>query len=348
MKLRKTKNKILWLSRQSDDKSQDMLMLEKAIGKSSPDTVQVFRLYRLKDESSVTLSYIFRILGDMWELASARVVIVDTYSIPVSCLKHKKELETVQIWHALGAVKKFGFQSLGKAFGRSKNVAKAMHMHENYDYVFAPSESVAEFYCEAFGCGKEKIRVLSLPRVDVLLDGENRRAEFLALNPEYNDKKIVAYIPTFRLGDEKYAEDIYSAFKEQSAFRIVVSAHPLSKTYENGKYKINGDFSSAELMKLSDAVITDYSACAFEAAIIGKPLYFYVPDYDSYKEAQGLNIDIEGELSPLCFRDAGLLVGAVSDEKYDFGMLSRFCDKYVENKSHDSTERMAEFICSLL
>ena len=44
----------------------------------TPETKQVFRLRRLKDESSLSLSYIFSLFGDMWEMASARVVIVDT------------------------------------------------------------------------------------------------------------------------------------------------------------------------------------------------------------------------------------------------------------------------------
>jgi len=38
MKLKKTKNKILYLSRQSNEKSPDMLMLEEGIKKISPDT----------------------------------------------------------------------------------------------------------------------------------------------------------------------------------------------------------------------------------------------------------------------------------------------------------------------
>ena len=161
MKLRKTENKIVWLSRQSDSKSSDMIMLEKAISELSPETKQVFRLRRLKDESALSLSYIFSIFGDMWELASSKVAIVDTYSIPVSCLSHKKDLETVQIWHALGAVKKFSLQSAGKAQGRDLGVSKAMHMHENYDYVISPSHKTAEFYCEAFGCKEENIKIFS-------------------------------------------------------------------------------------------------------------------------------------------------------------------------------------------
>ncbi len=348
MKLRKTGNKIVWLSRQSDEKSSDMVMLEEAIKKISPDTQQVFRLRRLKDESALNVSYVLSIFGDMWELASAKVAIVDTYLIPVSCLKHKKELKTVQIWHALGAVKKFSLQSVGKAQGRDTGISKAMHMHENYDYVIAPSQATADFYCEAFGCGKDNIKILSLPRVDVLLDGMSRRDEFVTLNPEYTDKKIVAYIPTFRDNDEKYAESIFSKFGKCNDIKLVISAHPLSKTAESGKYKFNGDFNSRDLMKLADVIITDYSACAFEAAVLGKPLYFYIPDYEVYSEEQGLNVDVKSEMPLYSFQWAEDLIEAIKSDDYGFDTLSQFSERYVENKGTNNTECMAEFIHSLL
>ena len=348
MKLRKTNNKIVWLSRQSDEKSSDMIMLENAIRNISPDTLQVFRLRRLKDESSLSLAYIFSIFGDMWEMASAKVVITDTYSIPVSCLNHKKSLKTVQIWHALGAVKKFSLQSAGKTQGRDLGVSKAMHMHENYDYVIAPSQKTAKFYCEAFGCGEKNIKIFSLPRVDVLLDGASRRDEFISLNPEYKGKKIVAYIPTFRDNDEKYAKSIFDGFKNCGDIKLVISAHPLSKTTEKGKYKFNGDFISRDLMKLADIVITDYSACAFEAAVIDKPLYFYIPDYEIYKNEQGLNVDVKNEMPLYSFESCEDLIATIKGDNYNFNILSQFCEKYVENKGTNNTERMAEFICSLL
>ena len=133
MKLRKTENKIVWLSRQSNEKSEDMKMLSEEISKISPETKQVFRLCRLKDESGLSVSYIFFILKDMWEIASAKIAVTDAYSIPVSCLNHKEDLTVFQIWHALGAVKKFSLQSVGKAQGRDTAVSKAMCMHKNYD-----------------------------------------------------------------------------------------------------------------------------------------------------------------------------------------------------------------------
>ena len=348
MKLRKTQDKILWLSRQSDVKSSDMEMLERAIFHKSPKTKQVFRLKRLKDESSLSLSYIFSIFGDMWELASAKVVLIDTYSIPVSCLKHKKSLTTVQLWHAMGAVKKFGLQSAGKAQGRDLGVSKAMHMHENYDCVIAPSEATGEIYCKAFGCNKENIKIFSLPRVDLLLDGVSFREDFEQFNPDYKDKKIVAYIPTFRDNDDVYAENLYKAFEGNEKYKLVISAHPLSETAETGAYKFEGGFNSGNLMKLADVIITDYSACAIEGALLNKPMYFYIPDYEIYKNEQGLNIDIKQEMPSISFEDEKDLISAIEKNEYDFSVPSRFCEKYVKNKKTNNTERMAEFVCSLL
>ena len=348
MKLRKTQNKILYLSRQSDEKSDDMLMLEGELKKQSPSSKQVFRLKRLKDESAISLSYIFSIIGDMWEMASAKVVITDTYSIPVSCLRHKKSLKIIQIWHAMGAVKQFSLQAAGKAQGRDSGVAKAMHMHENYDYVLAPSYATAEIYCKAFGCKAENIKILSLPRVDVILNGENRKGEFLQLNPSFNGKKIVAYVPTFRDNDDVFAGKLKTAFEHSTDYALAVSCHPLSKAAQEGFNNIKGAFSSLDLMKLADVVITDYSACAFEAAMLGKALYFYVPDYEIYKNEQGLNVDIMTEINGTAFVNENDLVNSLNENNYDFKLLSAFADKYVENKNTNNTELLAEFICSLL
>ena len=99
-------------------------------------------------------------------------------------------------------------------------------------------------------------------------------------------------------------------------------------------------------MKLADVIVTDYSACAIEGALLQKPLYFYIPDYEIYKNEQGLNIDIKQEMPLFSFENEKDLIFAIENNDYDFSVLSQFCDKYVENKKTNNTERMAEFICS--
>ncbi len=345
IKLRKTENKIVWLSRQTNEKSEDMKMLSEEISRLSPEAKQVFRLRRLENESGLSFSYIFFVLRDMWEIASAKIAITDTYSIPISCLNHKSDLKVFQIWHALGAVKKFGLQSAGKAQGRDLGVAKAMSMHKNYNFVVAPSEKTAEFYCEAFGCSKEKIVIASLPRVDVISDGKSRYDEFIKFNPKYENKKLIAYFPTFRDNDYIYIKKLFDAFKNNEEYVLIVSPHPATKTSE--EYSFNGSFSTYDLGKLSYGIISDYSATAIECSLLNKPLWFYVPDYEQYKSEKGLNIEIKDEFPDACFEKECELISAIKND-YDFDNLKRFSDKYIENKGTDNTQKLASIICDSL
>ena len=348
MKWRSTKNKILYCSRQSNTPSRDMLALKKEIERLSPNTKQEFRLRLLRDEKGVSLSYVFGIVGDMWSMATAKVVIVDTYSIPLSCLHHKKTLQRVQIWHALGAVKQFGLQSAGKAQGRNQGVAKVLHMHENYTHVIAPSKATGELYCKAFGCEPNQLRIVSLPRVDTILQGDCKREEFLKANPFYQNKRLILYVPTFREKDHIYIEQLAKAFKECSHLGLIVAPHPLSQSAKNPAYHLEGSFTTYDLMKLAHEIITDYSACSVEASLLRKPVRFFVPDYEEYKQEQGLNVELTQWFPTQCFTQAPALVQAVEQGEYPLQTLETYANYYVENQGTNNAQQLAELICSLL
>ncbi len=348
MKWRKTKNKILYVSRQSNTPSADMLALKREIEKRAPQTDQVFRLKLLKDEKGLSLSYLFWILGDMWEMATAKVVVADTYSIPLSCLCHKKGQSRVQIWHALAAIKQFGLQSAGKAHGRSAHVAKVLCMHQNYTHVVAPSKATGEFYQKAFGCKQEVLHIASLPRVDEIQKGDNRREEFLKENPRFSGKKLALYLPTFREGDGEYCKALETAFEKAGDWGLIVAPHPLSDGAKNPRYQINGTYSTYDLMKLAEEIITDYSACGVEGALLRKPLRFYLPDYDSYKTGQGLNVDPFGWFPRDSFVNADDLVRRMVEEPYSLEQVEIFAGHFVEHQGTNNAKQMAEWICSLL
>lgn len=339
----KTKRKIVYLSRQSNEKSLDMEMLSKEIQRCHPECQQVFGLRRLEKNLLSMFRFAFGILVDMYHMAGASVVICDTYSIPVSCLKHKPSLTTFQIWHAMGAVKKFGLQSVGLEEGRNEQISKAMQMHENYDYVIAPSEATASFYEEAFGTKREKMVIASLPRIDYLLDGKTRVQEFLEKNPEKRGKEIVLYLPTFRNGEDVVVESLQRCFEQDKERELIVSLHPFSKVLQKDKYLLNGDFNTFDLMKIADHIITDYSACAFEASLLNVPVWFYVPDYEQYDKNRGLNIDLKKELKTCVFEDAKQLYEHMSEGRYDFDALKRFQEKYIWEKDN-CTQKLADII----
>lgn len=350
IKLAKTKNRIVYLSRQSNEKSIDMVLLEKKISELSPETQQIFRLRMIPERFTDKIKYCVSVIGDMYYLATSKVAILDTYSITVSCLKHKSDLKVVQMWHALGAVKKFGLQSVGTKEGRDKKVSRAMCMHENYDYVLAPSKATAAFYMEAFGCDSSKIKICSLPRVDELFTDTGSSENFYRENPDLSQKKIVLYLPTFRDREAYVANELMVEFEDMGdEYHLIVSPHPLfSKIKVKEKFSYKGSFSTYDLLKIADYVITDYSACAFEASVLMKPTYFFVPDYDQYVKERGLNIDLKAEMPFATFENADELCSAIKGNSYDLNTLYTFKSKYVENTNTNNTEILAKFVCMLI
>lgn len=348
LKLFKTKNQVVYLSRQSNDKSIDMRLLEQAINNEDGSVKQVFRLKMIDDGLSAKIKYCFSIIGDMYYLATSKVAIVDTYSITVSCLKHKSDLKVIQMWHALGAIKKFGLQSIGTKDGRDEKISNAMNMHKNYDYVLAPSTATAMFYMEAFGVEKDKIKLCPMPRVDFLTDPKSKASEFYSLNPGLGHKKIVLYVPTFRDREAMIANTLKNEFEGKDDYALIISPHPLSKAIVDERYLPNGSFSSFDLMKIADVIITDYSACAFEASLLMKPLYFYVPDYDTYMDERGINVDIFAEMPHAVFREADSLVNSIVSNNYDMNELYAFKEKYIENSKGSCAEILAKFVVMLM
>lgn len=349
LKLLKTKDRIVYLSRQSDEKSLDMLLLENALKKTLPNTEQVFRVRTIPDGVLPKVKYCFAIIGDMYYLATSRVAILDTYSITVSCLKHKKSLKIIQLWHALGALKKFGLQSVGTKEGRDEKISRAMCMHKNYDYIIAPSEATERFYEQAFGYGSDSFEILSLPRVDAIVNN-NCTSEFFSKNPDLADKKIILYLPTFREREPYAVEELKAEFDDSMIdYHLIISTHPLfSKVKRDESFSYNGSFNTYDLMKVSDIIITDYSACAFEASVLLKPLYFFVPDYDRYSQERGINIDLKKEMPSATFENAQELIEAIKADAYDINMLYDFKAKYVKNTGSDNAQRLAAFIADVI
>ncbi|MDE5671099.1 MAG: CDP-glycerol glycerophosphotransferase family protein [Eubacterium sp.] len=343
-KLKKTENKITFISRQSNTPSLDFCCLINELKKNYPQYRVDVLCKMIPSGLSGKISYIFEMLRQMKSLASSRVAVIDGYSIPVCMLKHKRDLTVIQMWHALGAVKKFGWQSVGTKEGRSESISKAMRMHKNYDYVLAPSRKTAAFYSEGFDISLDRIKVLPLPRVDFILDGKDRKEEFYSLNPHMKNRKVVLYLPTFRSGEAMAASLLKKQFENKNEYQLVFSTHPLSEVKMDEEFSAKGNFSSYDLMKLADVIITDYSACAFEASLLLKPLYFFIPDYEDYMENRGINVDVKKEFPSAAFENAEMLADAIEKNDYDMNSLIEFKEKYVENADTNSTENLVKFI----
>ena len=113
------KNKVTFISRQSNEVSLDFTMIAKELKQQNENIKIVFLCKKLGTSFSEKVKYCFHMVKQMYNIATSKVVILDSYCIPVCVLKQKKKLVVIQIWHALGSLKKFGYSSLDKKDGRN-------------------------------------------------------------------------------------------------------------------------------------------------------------------------------------------------------------------------------------
>lgn len=344
MKKSKLKNKVIFISRQSDSSNLDFKMLKEEIRKH--DTNIEIQVFCKKIEKGILnkIKYCFYILKVMKNLANSKVCIIDGYSIPVSMLKQRKELVVIQIWHALGAIKKFGHQTLGKSEGRDEEIAEIMDMHKNYTYVLAPSEATKQFYKEAFNVSEEQMLMIGMPRIDYILkDNEQIKNEIYDKYPELKNKKNILYVPTFRIG-RKIKMDELIKFLNKDKYNLIIKKHPSEEVELEEGCIIDTKFKSIDWLNVVDSVITDYSACAFESIIKNVPTYFYLYDIEEYEKRRGLNIDLFEEMPSSTDKEAREILKKIDNEKYNFEEMKKFKEKYIEIKEISNTKKIAELI----
>ncbi len=346
------KQKIVFVSREADTPSVDIERLINELNTKYPDLEVKALCKTIGQGVKGKVSYGLHMFVQMYHMATTRVVALDTYCIAASVLKHRKDLKIVQMWHAVGCLKKFSYSILDKAEGRSSKVAKLMKMHQNYDYIFVSSEGCKPYLAEAYQCKEDIMRVIPLPRMDILIREEEKEKcakKIDAAYPELKGKKTILYVPTFRKNGNQ-DEAILALIQniDLQKYNFVLKYHPIVREGTDMKGVITDNtFSSLEWMSVSDYVITDYSAVSYEAAVAGKPLFFYIYDWKDYEEGRSFYIDYMEEMPGVITESASEIAAAIEKENYDLQRVKAFADKYIKREA-DYTAKAATFLAELL
>lgn len=344
-----TKKKVLFMSRENNEPSVDFKLLEECIRRDHPDYDIAMLCKRMVPGRKGAIPYMFHILKQVKEMAPAKIVILDTYNIPASMLKHRRGQTIVQIWHSIGTMKKNSYSILDQPEGRSSKVAYAMDMHKNYDLIFCAGEGYRDYLAESFNYPPDALSIVPLPRVDLLRDGEWMREKKQAILSQYpwlKGGKVIVYAPTFRMGEDEqraFADAVNDLRKAVAAYgdkyRLVVKAHPI-----DGMESDCEEFSTMEMLSVADVFISDYSCSIYEAGVAGVPLYFYTYDYDEYMSRRSVYMDYKAEIPGVMHADADGLVKDIDAGGADAYRQKAFIDKYVELPKGSATEKMVKII----
>lgn len=348
------KNEVLFVSRKADEPSYDYLECGAAFEQRGLKPVYLSQHFK----GSSTVAYSRLVLKELYHLARCKVCVIDRYDPVVSLLNFKSESVAgssaghnelpvepvvIQLWHAFGAFKKFGCQSLDVAEGHSSEEARQFSIHRNNSWVVCSGEGARAAFAEAFDCPIERVVPLSRPEYRKLLELKRQACSAA----EEGTKPVALFAPTIRKYDK--AANPFDALKisgfDRSAvlsYDISWSDHPLTS---GGDAK--GDVPTGLLS--CQMVVTDYSSIVYEAYLLGKMVLFYVPDIEHYRVSPGLNVDPEEMCPSLVARTEDELSSKLSawlacPEGYPWDEMERFVGSAFEGSGCNPAEEIATFI----
>lgn len=236
-----------------------------------------------------------------FHLITAKTIIVDNYYGFLAVAKFKKGVECIQVWHAAGTLKNFGY--LDHAIEKRSNFAKKRFakVYSNFHKIVVGSDLFAEIFKKAFHAKDHQFLRFGYPRTDFFYnkkDQEKRKRQFFKKYPELKKKKIILYAPTYRSNskDNRIALDVPLLYQQlRNDYVLFIRMHPSVQLTEQIDKKYNDfvyDFTNKEainnLLVVSDYLITDYSSIPFEYVILKKPMVFFPYDLHEYEKDPGI------------------------------------------------------------
>lgn len=320
------------------------------------------RVYYLKVASSGWKDIIVRSLRLIWDMGDARFVFINESNSLFGAFSLRGETEIIQLWHACGAFKKWGYSVADKSFGEDSRALKQYSAHRNYSLVPVSSDEVCWAYEEAFGIeGKGIVKPLGVSRTDLFFEETFHREACSRLHqliPQSKGKKVILYAPTFRgeirdavAPDALQIEDFYKRFHGE--YVLLIKNHPFVKKEMEIPAEctefcidIGNKLSIAELLVVSDLCITDYSSIIFEYSLLHKPIFFFAYDLESYYDERGFYYPYETFVPGPVVKTSEELADAVTQiNRFDYDKLETFRHRFMSGCDGHATERIIEEIC---
>ena len=294
--------------------------------------------------------------------ARAQCVIICDNFLPAASCRKRKETLVVQLWHACGSLKKFGYDTTEDIPANYRG-----NVFRNTDLVTVSAPFCERPFASAMRLPRRNVQALGVSRTDMFFDQDWRRdvrKRFFAAFPGAEEKKIVLWAPTFRgsPGSPDCIELDLNALQNELGDDCLVLAklHPHMQAEKeprgkNGNISAISAFSTSELFAVTDILIADYSSLIFEYMLFRRPIVLYVPDYETYTGKRGFYMDfadIPGErifnadnLPAAVKRAAGFSSEGnnssltVEETRYD-----QFLTRYMSACDGQATERIYQWI----
>lgn len=279
-------------------------------------------------------------LRSIYHLATSQQIFIDNYFGFLAAIQFKPNVECIQLWHAAGAIKKFGLKDPSNKKRSSKAIQRFKKVYSRFDYVVVGSEKMADIYHESFGIGEEKILRTGIPRTDFFFD---KRAMLEAANtiqkrfPLIQEKKVILYAPTYRENEFHVSSlplDIDLIRKElKDDYILFLRLHPavrldLANQYPDFVFDVSDYPDVNQLLVVTDLLISDYSSIPFEFSLLQRPMIFFAYDLREYEKSRGFWEPYEQLVPGPIVKNTGDLLNVIQTDDFDYNKIANFANEW--------------------
>jgi CDP-ribitol ribitolphosphotransferase len=295
------------------------------------------------------LRYAARLVRGMYLLRTSRLMVVDNAYLPIHVGPHRPETQVVQVWHAEGALKRFGLDA-----ARPPAEPERTFLHRYYDWVVTSGEASREAWSRAFRTPLDRVLPLGSPRTDFFFDHSamaEARARILAMHPELAGRRVILYAPTFRgRGRAKRPGDAIDVARLRAALTagdvLVLKTHPNldRRLVSTAGFDVVADqqLDLNELLTAADVVITDYSSSIFDIALLRRRLVLLVGDLAAYEQDPGLYVDYRTEMIGTQVVDTDGIIEALLGDRFDLAPYEAFIRRHLGASDGHASARFVE------
>ena len=297
--------------------------------------------------------------------AQAKATFLYDYYLPAYANKPRKNTKLIQIWHACGAFKKWGYSTRKSEWGLDDKFFEKYNVHKTYTHITTSAEKINGVYAEAFSNDVSKVHAVGVPRTDIFFDEKflsSQKAKLLEKYPELRNKKIILWAPTYRGNDIRSSQnDMAIDFKRLydiigDEYALLVKLHPhIAKSMKDEDipeeltsfvYNISKQFDISSALCFSDMVISDYSSLIFEYALFERPMIFFAYDLEEYDSDRSFYYDYESFVPGEIVKDTEALAKAIinADKNFDREKVVKFRQDFMSACDGKSTERVLELV----
>jgi CDP-glycerol glycerophosphotransferase (TagB/SpsB family) len=295
------------------------------------------------------LRYALRMTRAMYHLRTAGLVVIDNAWLPVHVAPHLARTTVVQVWHATGALKRFGLDT-----ATPPGEPEATFLHRHYDWVVTSGEASRGPWSRALRTPLDRVVGLGSPRTDLFFDpAAMRRAKerVLAAYPGLAGHRVITYAPTFRgRGRAKHPALGLDAARLRASLgpgdTLVLKGHPNldAELVEKTGFDVVVDPTEDmnDLLVATDVLVTDYSSAIFEWALLRRPLVLLVPDLADYERDPGLYLDLRSEAIGTIAADTDEVAAIIEEQRFDLRPYESFVARHLTGSDGHASERLAE------